>query len=154
MPFLFHISKLLRKLVSRMPIIASLTESLLTFGTFYFMHMIWNNGFRLGWPFTENLPLLKFSFDLRFNFKRHSGIYLVVSTEFLLHNRSLPLAEISGRHLLPTNYYLKVLGRGARFQDYNCYLHIAPLPPYSAACPIPPQACARQSKGSESLKTT
>ena len=90
----FHICKLLRKLV---------TESLVTFGTFYFMHMIWNNGFRLGWPFTENLPLLKFSFDLRFNFKRHSGIYLVVSTRFLLHNRSLPLAEISGRHLLPTN---------------------------------------------------
>ena len=75
---LFHISKLLRKLVSRMPIIASqsyiasLTESLLTFGTFYFMHMIWNNGFRLGWPFTEK----------------------------------------SGRQLLPTNYYLKVLTRG------------------------------------------
>ena len=125
MPFLFHISELLRNLVSRMPIIASLTESILTFGTFYFMHMIWNNGFRLGWPFTENLPLLKFSFDLRFNFKRHWGIYLVVSTEFLLHNRSLPLAEISGRQLLPTNYYLKVLGRGARFQDYNRYLHIA-----------------------------
>ena len=71
-----------------------------------------------------------------------------------------PRFQDDNRYL--TNDYLKVLGRGARFQDDNRYLHISATRfqddnrylYISATCPIPPEACARQSKGSESLKTT